>query len=147
VNNDEILEVTDDTFDYEVLGADKPSLIYFTVSWSRSCRDHLEILEDLVDDYVDKVRFFQLDVERNPRIKSRFRIMVTPTVVILRNGEEAMRFTTDVDPVELANCLDELLQDIKYAKKKAKEIVGKIKKAKKPKRKTFRQTQGKGEKC
>ncbi len=128
MNNNEIVEVTDATFDYEVLGADKPSLIYFTVLWSRECRDQLEILEDLADDYGEKVRFFKLDIEKNTRIKSRFNVRLAPTVVILRNGEEVRRFTTDIDPVELADYLDELLQDIKIVKKQAKEILGKVEK-------------------
>lgn len=133
MNNNEIVEVTDATFDYEVLGADKPSLIYFTASWSRVCRDQLEILEDLADDYQDKVRFFKLDIERSPRIKSRFKVRLAPTAVILRNGEEVKRYSTDIDPVELANYLDELLQDIKIVKKQAKEILGKVEKKTKKK--------------
>ncbi len=134
MNNNEIVEVTDTTFDYEVLGIDKPSLIYFMVSWSRECRDSLEIFENLADDYKDKVRFFRLDIDRNPRIKSRFQVRLAPTVVILRDGEEVRRFTTDVDPVELADYLDELLQDIKYVKKQAKKSIGEEKKRKAPKR-------------
>ncbi len=137
MNNNEIVEVTDATFDYEVLGVDKPSLIYFTVSWSRACRDQLEILEDLADEYQDKVRFFKLDIERSPRIKSRFKVRLAPTVVILRTGEEVRRYSTDIDPVELADYLEELLQDIELVKKQAKEILDgeKQKKKKVPKRK------------
>lgn len=131
--NSEILEVTDSSFDYEVLDVEVPSLVYFLVSWSRECRDNLEILENLADDYKDKIRFFKLNVGQNSRISSRFQIRLLPTIMVLRRGDEIKRFTGDIDPVELGDFLDELVEKLKPKEKQVKPTKPKKEKVKKRK--------------
>lgn len=136
---DEILDVTDSTFDYEALGINVPALVYFYLSWSKSCRDLIEILEDLSEEYRNKILFFKLDIDKNSRVISRFGIASSPTLILFTHGDEINRLSGEIDEFELRDELDTFIQNIKIAKVEARDITVKTPKKKKNKSKEKKQ--------
>lgn len=80
-------ELTDNTFDTEVLKSPLPMLIDFWAIWCGPCRIISPIVEELAGEYNGKLRVGKLDVDSNPAIAMRYGIRSIPTLILFKNGE------------------------------------------------------------
>ncbi len=80
-------EVTDATFEAEVLKADGPVLVDFWASWCVPCKQIAPILEELAAEYGDKLKIVKLDTEANERTASAYGITAIPTLNVYSGGE------------------------------------------------------------
>jgi len=70
----------------EILKSDKPVLIDFWSTSCHSCEAFSRIIEELANDYQDRVKVGKLNVDQNQEATSRYGIMSLPTVVLFKNG-------------------------------------------------------------
>jgi thioredoxin 1 len=82
----QVTEITDDTFEKEVLQSDKPTLIDFWAAWCAPCRAIAPLVEQLADSYTGKVKFGKLDIDANPRVPTQFEIRSIPTLLLFKEG-------------------------------------------------------------
>ncbi|WP_205697415.1 co-chaperone YbbN [Conexibacter sp. SYSU D00693] len=82
--------VTDDSFDAEVLEADRPVLVEFTAAWCPPCRVMAPVLAELDADRAD-LGVVALDVDANQATAARFSVMSMPTFALFRHGREVAR--------------------------------------------------------
>jgi thioredoxin 1 len=80
-------EVTDATFEQEVLKAPHPVLVDFWAPWCGPCRMVAPIVEELAEEYDGKVNFVKLNTDDNPVIASRYGIRSIPTLLVFKGGE------------------------------------------------------------
>src|SRR6186713_174036 len=83
--------VTDQSFQADVLGSDKPVLVDFWAEWCGPCRMIAPALEEIAGAMGDKVKIVKLNVDENPGVASKYGIMSIPTLMIFKNGEMAAR--------------------------------------------------------
>jgi thioredoxin 1 len=80
-------EVTDATFEQEVLKAPRPVLVDFWAPWCGPCHMVSPIVEELAEEYEGKVNFVKLNTDDNPVIASRYDIRAIPTLLVFKGGE------------------------------------------------------------
>ena len=82
----EVLEVTDQSFDAEVLNSETPVIIDFWAEWCAPCRAIAPIIKDLATHYGDKVRIAKLNIDENPSVPGRYGVRSIPTVLAFKDG-------------------------------------------------------------
>lgn len=81
-----IVDVTDQTFEAEVLKSDKPVLIDFWAEWCAPCRQIAPVIKDLAEQYGDRVKVVKMDIDSNPSTPGQFGIRAIPTILSFKNG-------------------------------------------------------------
>jgi thioredoxin 1 len=83
-------DVTDGTFQPEVLESEQPVLVDFWAPWCGPCRVVHPILEEIAAER-DDVRVVSINVDDNQQTAARFDVLSIPTLILFRNGAEAKR--------------------------------------------------------
>ena len=82
-------QISDDTFQAEVLDADKPVLIDFWAEWCGPCKQIGPIIEEVSIELSDQLIVVKLNIDDNPRTPSDYGVRGIPTLMIFKNGEVA----------------------------------------------------------
>jgi thioredoxin 1 len=82
------IEVTDSTFEEEVIKSDIPVLVDFWAVWCGPCEMVHPIINELADEYDGKLKVARLDVDKNNQTASQYRIMSIPSLLFFKNGEK-----------------------------------------------------------
>jgi thioredoxin 1 len=102
-------EVTDATFDAEVLRSDTPVLVDFWAPWCPPCIKLEPILDALSTEYGDRLRFVKLNSDDNPETSRAYNVQAMPTLAVFRKGELIAALVGMRAKFTLRNELDEIL--------------------------------------
>jgi thioredoxin 1 len=83
----DIQEVTDATFDGDVIKNELPTLVDFWAPWCGPCRMVAPIVGELSEEYAGKVNFVKMNTDENPQVPTKFGIRSIPSLLIFKNGE------------------------------------------------------------
>lgn len=102
-------EVTDASFEDDVLNAERPVVVDFWAVWCGPCRMVAPIVEELSTEYDGKVDFYKLNVDENPETSMKYNIRSIPTLLVFKNGEPVDQVVGAVPKKELQKHVDAVL--------------------------------------
>ena len=81
-----VLHINKDNFHNEVLNSEKPVLLDFFASWCGPCRMVSPILDEIAQERED-IKVCKVDIDEQPELASRYRVMSVPTLMVMREGK------------------------------------------------------------
>ena len=80
------MHITKENFEQEVILSDKPVLLDFWAPWCAPCRMVLPVVEEIAQERSD-IKVCKINIDEQPDLASRFRIMTIPTLMVMQGGE------------------------------------------------------------
>ncbi|OGH12736.1 MAG: thioredoxin [Candidatus Levybacteria bacterium RIFCSPHIGHO2_01_FULL_40_10] len=82
-----VVTLSDSTFEQEVLKSDTPVLVDFWAEWCQPCKMVRPLVHELAEEYGDKIKVTEMDVDANPQVAGQFGVMSIPTIMIFKGGK------------------------------------------------------------
>ena len=81
------MQITDATFEVEVLQSELPVMVDFGAAWCGPCKMISPYMDQLSEEYAGKAKVFKADIDECPTLVGKYRVMNVPTVLYFKNGE------------------------------------------------------------
>ena len=107
--HDHPVDVTDGTFNKEVLSHDGPVLVDCWAPWCGPCRMVSPVLEQLASEYAGRAKIVKLNVDKNPRSASQYGIQSIPTLLFFKGGKQVHRLVGALPKAEIERHLISVL--------------------------------------
>jgi len=104
------LPVTDATFKAEVLEHQTPVLVDFWAPWCGPCRMVAPVVEEIAEQYKEKVKVVKINTDENPSVASQYGIRSIPTLMIFKGGQRVDMVVGAVPKTTLADVLEKYLK-------------------------------------
>ncbi len=83
----DILEITDENFESEVVQAKQPTLVEFSAEWCGPCKKLAPIVKEIAGEMSDKLKVVHMDVEKGRDTSVKFAVLSVPTILIFKDGK------------------------------------------------------------
>lgn len=100
-------EITDDTFESEVLGASEPVLVDFWAPWCGPCRQLTPIVEELAAENAGSVKVAKVNIDDSAATAQKYSVSSIPTLILFKNGDVQERVVGVKPKARLQEMLDE----------------------------------------
>lgn len=106
MSSDKIVYVTDATFENDVLNAEVPVLVDYWAEWCSPCKMIAPILDEIAEDYADRIKVAKLNIDENPMTPPKFHIRGIPTLMLFKDGNVAATKVGALSKSQLTAFLD-----------------------------------------
>ena len=101
--------LTDETYDSFISRSSVPVLVDFWAEWCAPCRLLAPLVENLSNEYGEKLAVCKIDIDSSPKVAARFGITALPTLILFKDGTLVRRHVGVATPVKLRSFLSEHL--------------------------------------
>jgi thioredoxin 1 len=85
---DMVIEVSDRSFETEVIKCSIPVIVDFWAPWCGPCRMIAPVTEKLSEEYIDRVKFCKINVDENPEMSRKYQAMNIPLLLFFKGGKQ-----------------------------------------------------------
>ena len=107
--SESIVELNDSVFESEVLQSEKPVLVDFWAPWCGPCKALAPVIDEISNDYSEKIKVGKVNVDDNPETSMKFGIRSIPTLIVFKNGEVFEQVVGAVPKSEIEKVLEKAL--------------------------------------
>jgi len=104
-----VSEVTDSNFEEEVLKSSTPVLVDFWAPWCGPCKSIAPLLEEIAEDYQDKLKIVKVNVDENPTAPSKYDVRGIPNLVFFKDGKVAEQVVGALLKEQLIEVIDKVV--------------------------------------
>ncbi len=104
--SENIMHVTDESFEQDVLGSDSPVLVDYWAEWCGPCKAIAPILDEIAAEYDGKLRIAKLNIDDNPGTPPKYGIRGIPTLMLFKGGNVEATKVGTVSKSQLAAFID-----------------------------------------
>lgn len=104
-----VLELTDDTFEDEILQDGVAALVDFWAEWCMPCRMLAPTVEEIAAEYAGKLKVGKVDTDANRGISMKFGISAIPTIILFKDGQAVKKFVGLQQKKDLKAAVDQVL--------------------------------------
>jgi len=104
-----VSDISDGSFDAEVLKSSIPCVVDFWAPWCGPCKSIAPILEDLAGEFSGKIRFCKMNVDDNPQTPTQYNVKGIPNLVFFKGGKVIEQIVGAVPKEQLVAALNKLL--------------------------------------
>lgn len=107
--SDKIVQLSDESFESDVLNSEKPVLVDFWAEWCGPCKMIAPILDDIANEFGDRITIGKLNVDHNNQTPPKYGIRGIPTLLLFKNGEVAGTKVGALSKAQLAEFIEQNL--------------------------------------
>ncbi len=105
----DLQQVSDESFDLEVLKSDLPVLIDFWAPWCGPCRAIAPVVEELAKEYAGRLKVVKMNVDDNPQTPSRYGVRGIPNLIVFKGGEVKEQIVGAVPKAQLVKAVNQVV--------------------------------------
>ncbi|MCP4725716.1 MAG: thioredoxin [bacterium] len=103
------VEITDATFEEEVLNSEIPVMIDFWAEWCAPCKMIAPAIDEIAKEYEGKIKVGKVDVDNNPTISMKYQIRSIPSLLVFKDGNVATQLVGAVPKPQIKNMIEGIL--------------------------------------
>ena len=104
-----VITLTDETFETEILNADVPCLVDYWAEWCMPCKMLSPVIDELADDFAGKARIGKVDTDSCRQVSMKYGVSAIPTIMLFKGGEMVKKFVGPQSKIDLVDAINELI--------------------------------------
>lgn len=105
----DVRQISDASFDSDVLQADVPVLIDFWAPWCGPCKAIAPVVEELAGEYDGRLKVVKMNVDDNPQTPAQYGVRGIPNLILFKSGEVKQQIVGAVPKGHLVKAIDEVV--------------------------------------